>query len=127
MKKRFYSPFDALTHILSGKWKFLILWKLNIHGFMRFNELQKATDSASSKVLSNQLKELENCKFIKRISYPVVPPKVEYHITDLGRSLWPVLLSMQEWSIEYLQGREYEVDREAIEELKRVRTQKIPD
>ena len=87
----------ALTKI-GGKWKTLILWHLN-GGTRRFGELQRLTPGVTSKMLIQQLRELEADGLITRKVYPQVPPKVEYSLTDLGRSLKPVLEAMCEWGL----------------------------
>ena len=121
MKEKYHCPFEALMDTVGGKWKMLILWRLNLHDFLGFSELQRLTGGATTKVLSDQLKELEKYGFIQRIAYPEIPPRVEYHITDLGKSLWPVLVSMQEWSIEYLQKRNIEIDEDVLKEFQMVK------
>lgn len=121
MKKSYHCPFEALIDILGGRWKLLILWRLNIHDFLRFGELQKIGDEASREILTAQLADLEREGFIQRVTYPEIPPRVEYHITDLGRSLWPVLLAMQEWSIDYLEKKEIVIEEEVLEEFQQVK------
>ena len=79
---------DALS-ILVGKWKPIILSHLLKNGTQRFSELKRRMPEITQKMLTNQLRELENEDIIQRVVYPQVPPKVEYSITEYGRSLEP--------------------------------------
>jgi len=85
--------------LISNKWKILIIRDL-LNGTKRFGELQRTVAGISQKVLTSNLKELESDGLINRKVYPVVPPKVEYSLTDLGLSLKPVLDSMVAWGNE---------------------------
>ena len=87
---------DALG-ILVGKWKPIILLHLLKNGTQRFSELKRSMPGITQKMLTNQLRELEDEDIILRVVYPQVPPKVEYSITDYGRSLEPILEAMHEW------------------------------
>lgn len=89
-------PVSATIHLIGGKYKALILWHLT-SGVLRFNQLQKLVQEATPKMLTQQLRELENDKLITRQVYPVVPPKVEYALTEDGRSLFPILEAMYDW------------------------------
>lgn len=117
-------PFEILANMISGKYKIAILWHLNKDTFKRFSELQKLTHNPSSKVLSSQLRQLEKDGLIYRKVYPVVPPKVEYYISDLGKSLWPILLSMQNWSLDYLDKNNIPVENYIIEEFNSLKNEK---
>lgn len=120
MKESYHCPFDAFIDIVGGKWKMLILWRLNIHEYLRFSEMKSIAEGASTKVLSAQLKDLEREGLLKRISYPEVPPRVEYHITEKGRSLWKILKEIQGWSIELLRDNGHEIEDYILEEFKMV-------
>ena len=87
---------DALS-ILVGKWKPLILMYLMSMGTMRYGELKKALVGITPKMLTNQLRELEEEGLISRKLYPEVPPKVEYSITEYGMTLEPILEAMHKW------------------------------
>lgn len=87
---------DALS-ILVGKWKPIILLYLMSEGTMRYGELKKALVSITPKMLTNQLRELEEEGLISREVYREVPPKVEYSITEYGMTLKPILEAMHEW------------------------------
>lgn len=99
-----HCPVRTTLALIGGKHKAFILWNL-FDGTKRFSQLQKAVPQANAKMLSQQLKELEHDGLISRKAYAVMPPKVEYSLTDLGRSLRPVLSCIYEWGISYLQSR----------------------
>lgn len=90
------SPVNTTLNVIGGKWKPLILWFL-YSKTMRFNELGRELKGITQKMLTQQLRELEQDGLIKRKVYPVVPPKVEYSITSYGKTLYPVLESMASW------------------------------
>jgi DNA-binding HxlR family transcriptional regulator len=83
-------PAEAALHMISGKWKPRIIHEL-FQGTKRFGELQRLLPGISRHVLTTQLRELEADNLVERTVYPTVPPKVEYSLTDFGRSLEPVL------------------------------------
>jgi len=87
--------------VLGGKYKAVIVWHLNKNGVMRYNEIQKAIPHASAKMLSRQLKELEADGVVARKLYPVVPPKTEYRLTAMGKTLVPIVNAMSDWGHEY--------------------------
>ncbi|GGA33194.1 winged helix-turn-helix transcriptional regulator [Paenibacillus physcomitrellae] len=87
--------------VIGGKWKLIILWHLGLEGTKRFGELKKLIPNITQKMLTNQLRELEEDKLISRRVYPEVPPRVEYSMTEYGISLMPVLKSMYEWGKHY--------------------------
>ncbi|GAL82485.1 transcriptional regulator [Algibacter lectus] len=91
-------PITIFMEQIGGKWKPVIIWLLLLNEVMRFNELDKAIDGISQKMLSQQLKDLEKLDIINRKSYPVIPPKVEYRLTNKGKSLKENLTSIMEWS-----------------------------
>ena len=92
---------EAAIAVLGGKYKAIIIWHLNVSGVMRYNELRKAIPQATPKMLSQQLKELEGDGIVKRKLYPVVPPKTEYSLTPLGRTLVPIVNAMSDWGHDY--------------------------
>lgn len=99
-----HCPVEATLDLIGGKYKALILWHLS-EGTLRFSELRRVITNATPKMLTQQLRELEAQALISREVYPVVPPKVEYSLTDLGRSLMPILVAMRDWGAEYLRGQ----------------------
>lgn len=92
---------DLTLAVIGGKWKMLILWHLGKEETKRLNELKALMPSITQRMLINQLRELESDFIIHREVYPVVPPKVEYSLTDRGKKLMPILDSMYEWGKEY--------------------------
>ncbi len=84
-------------NILNGKWKLKILWEISRCGTVRFNKLQKNLDGISSIMLSRSLNELSEYNLVNRKQYSEIPPRVEYTLTDLGKSLCPVLHAIEEW------------------------------
>ena len=101
-----HCPVEATLDMIGGKYKALILWHLS-EGTLRFSELQKRI-SATAKMLTQQLRELESNKLIHREVFPIVPPKVEYSLTDLGKSLLPMLVAMRDWGANYLRSCDLE-------------------
>ncbi|MBR2422624.1 MAG: helix-turn-helix transcriptional regulator [Oscillospiraceae bacterium] len=93
-------PVEATLDLIGGKYKTLILWHLS-EGKLRFSELKKVV-SATPKMLTQQLRELESQRLVHREVFAVVPPKVEYSLTDLGRSLLPILVAMRDWGADYM-------------------------
>jgi len=86
-----------------NKWALLVILVLSEHGVTRFSELCKLIPDISSRVLSGTLKTLEADDLVKRIVYPTVPPKVEYELTDLGKSLVPIIAQLTDWAQSNLQ------------------------
>lgn len=87
---------DLIGEVLYGKWKMRLLWFIH-QGFQRPSELQRKIPGASRRVLNVQLKELESHELIGKVIYPVVPPRVDYYLTDLGKSLIPVIDAIGQW------------------------------
>jgi DNA-binding HxlR family transcriptional regulator len=87
---------EATLSVIGGIWKPVLVFHL-LGGTLRFNALCRAAPSATPRMITLQLRELEADGIIKRTVFPEVPPRVEYEVTDLGRSLEPVLLSMRDW------------------------------
>ena len=92
---------EATMDIIGGKYKVIILWHLIKEGTMRFSQLQKAIPQATPKMLSSQLKELEASGIVERVLYPVVPPKTEYSLTEFGKTLEPIVVSLRDWGNKY--------------------------
>ena len=93
-------PIEVGLNILSGKWRFHIIWHIS-KGPIRFNELQRLLGTITTKTLTSQLRELEEQGIVKRTVYPVAPPKVEYTLTDLGETMRPVLKALCDWGTYY--------------------------
>ncbi len=96
-------PVAAALRLIGGKYKALILWHLS-DSVLRFSELKKLVPEATPKMLTQQLRELEDDGLIARKVYPVVPPKVEYSLTGLGKSLFPILKAMYEWGSDLMRS-----------------------
>ena len=93
-------PVAATLHLIGGKYKALLLWHLSGR-VLRFSQLRQLVPEATPKMLTQQLRELEQDGLINRKVYPVVPPKVEYSLTPLGESLFPILEAMYNWGSRY--------------------------
>lgn len=93
-------PVETTLTLIGDKWKVLILRDL-LPGTKRFGELKKSIGNVSQKVLTAQLRTMEDSGLINRTVYPEVPPKVEYSLTELGRSLKPILDALQNWGENY--------------------------
>ena len=91
---------DLIGEVLYGKWKIRLLWFIN-EGHKRPSELQRKIPDASRRVLNMQLKELEEHELVTRTIYPVMPPKVEYSLTNFGQSLIPVISAIGNWGDEH--------------------------
>lgn len=93
-------PVETTLMLISDKWKVLILRDL-LPGTKRFGELKRSLGSVSQKVLTAQLRQMEESGLLVRTVYPEVPPRVEYTLTELGYSLKPILDAMWNWGEEY--------------------------
>ncbi len=98
-------PVEATLSLIGGKYKALILWNL-ANRTLRFSELHKAVSGATAKMLTQQLRELEAQSLIHREVFPIIPPKVEYSLTELGKSLMPILVAMRDWGAGYLRSKD---------------------
>lgn len=105
MKSTNNCPVGITLEMIGGKYKALILWHLS-ENTLRFSELRKVISGATPKMLTQQLRELEAHKLIHREVYPIIPPKVEYSLTELGKSLMPVLVAMRDWGADYLHSND---------------------
>lgn len=90
-------PMYYTISLLEGKWKWVILWNIYEADVIRYNQLREKLQPIAHKTLSKQLKELEADNLIHREQYNQIPPKVEYSLTDKGKSLIPILNLMSEW------------------------------
>jgi DNA-binding HxlR family transcriptional regulator len=97
-------PVETTLSLIGDKWKVLILRDL-MTGRKRFSELNRSIGSISQKVLTAQLRSMENDGLLGRRAYAEVPPRVEYSLTELGKSLAPVLESMRRWGAWYKQAQ----------------------
>ena len=102
-------PVGTTISVIGGKYKSLILWHL-ISSTLRFGELSRLIPQATPKMLTQQLRELEEDNLVLRTVYPVVPPKVEYSLTELGASIRPILEAMYSWGEDYLKKKGCEIN-----------------
>ncbi len=93
---------DATLRVIAGKWKPLIVYFLAQHGPIRYGELRRAVRDVSDKVLVQQLKDLEADGLVKRTDYKEVPPRVDYALTALGRSLAEAMVPLCAWGTEHM-------------------------
>jgi DNA-binding HxlR family transcriptional regulator len=92
---------ESALDVIGGKWKSVVLFYL-LDGTKRFSELRRLLPSVTQRMLTLQLRELERDGLVHRRVYAQIPPKVEYSLTDFGRTLEPVLLGLRDWGGEYL-------------------------
>ncbi len=107
MEPNEHCPVEATLDLIGGKYKALILWNL-ADGKLRFSQLRNKITKATPKMLTQQLRELETQNLIHREVYPVIPPKVEYSLTETGKSLMPILVAMRDWGAQYMRGKNQE-------------------
>lgn len=89
---------EMIMGIVAGKWKPAIIYALVMNGTLRFNDLRRMIPKVSQRMLTQQLRDLERHGIVKRVLYPQVPPRVEYSVTQLGRSLHPIFKSFCRWA-----------------------------
>jgi len=98
--KQYNCFFQLATDMIGGKWKGMVLWALK-KDVKRNGELKKLIPLISQKMLTQQLRELEDVGIVERIVYPVIPPKVEYKLTKSGQKLIPILEELHDWGKEF--------------------------
>ncbi|WP_216204717.1 winged helix-turn-helix transcriptional regulator [Amycolatopsis aidingensis] len=98
-------PVEVALEVLGGKWKLVIIEHLR-GGTRRFGELRRLMPRITQRVLTRQLRELEADGLVRRTVYPEVPPKVEYTLTELGRSLDPIVARLRQWGERYAVGHQ---------------------
>ncbi|HEX4931544.1 MAG TPA: helix-turn-helix domain-containing protein [Gemmatimonadaceae bacterium] len=101
----FQSPVELALDVIGGKWKMPILWRLNQRDW-RYNELHRDLKRVSHKVLTQQLRELEDAGLLTRTVHPVIPPHVDYAITELGRTAIPAIEALRAWGAKYRRAME---------------------
>lgn len=87
---------EATLTLIDGKWKGVVLYHL-LSGTLRFNEIRRKLPSVTQRMLTHQLRELEADGLISRVVFPQVPPRVDYSLTERGRSLEPVIMALKAW------------------------------
>ncbi|MBT2286515.1 winged helix-turn-helix transcriptional regulator [Paenibacillus polymyxa] len=111
VRKKYNISVEATLEVIGGKWKCVILCHL-IHGKRRTSDLKRIMPAITQKMLTQQLRELENDGIVNRIVYNQVPPKVEYELSDYGRSLEPILNALCNWGDQHI-VKEYR-DKSAV-------------
>lgn len=107
--KLYYNPVEFAMDRIGGTWKMPILWRLKDQ-VLRFSELKRSMPKITDKMLTTQLRELEEYGYIHREVYPVVPPKVEYSLTEKGRRAIPIIDAIRRYGLELMK-------EEGVEEL----------
>lgn len=110
--RTYYNPVEYAMHQIGGTWKMPILWRLGKKEVLRYSELKKYLPHISHKMLSTQLRELEADGFVTRTVYPVVPPKVEYRLTEKGQRAIPVIEFIRQYGMDLM--REAGIDPELV-------------
>src|SRR6187402_3160151 len=123
-------PVTTALSVIGGKWKVIILWHLKEGGVKRFGELQRLVRGISQKMLTQELRDLEESGLVSRKVYPVVPPKVEYSLTETGWSLKPLLEQLSDWGRDYRKSRgeavlEMHVEENSLRPSRQLET--VPD
>jgi len=119
MAKRSYDcqygcPVEATLDVIGGKWKGVILFHL-LDGIKRFNQLRRLLPDVTQRMLTLQLRELEDDGVLVRTVYAEVPPRVEYQLSEFGQSLRPVLMLMRQWGVDYLDVIKQQKARQGLE------------
>lgn len=96
-------PVETTLSFIDGKWKGVILYHLLTDGTLRFSELRRRLQAVTQRMLTKQLRELEEQGLVTRTVYPVVPPRVDYALTPLGQSLRPVIMILEQWGNRYVE------------------------
>lgn len=110
LQKKYNCPLELTMDLIGGKWKIIILWHL-LDNKKRFSELNRLMPNITQKMLTTQLRELEEKGLINRYVYPQVPPKVEYSLTEQGYSLKSLLNDMCSWSTSYANSNDIEISQ----------------
>ena len=94
-------PVETCVQLIGSKWRLLIMRDLLMNESMRFGQLQRSVGKVSQKVLTSNLRDMEESGLVVRRVYPEVPPRVEYSLTETGKSLKPIIDAMWDWGTEY--------------------------
>lgn len=114
--RHYQCPVEATLEVVGGKWKPIILWQLRTEK-LRFSRLQQSMQGISPKMLTKQLRELEQDGIILREVYPEIPSKVEYSLTEFGETVLPVLDALCQWGIEYLRRECVMIDNNCLKNI----------
>ncbi|WP_420852321.1 winged helix-turn-helix transcriptional regulator [Oceanirhabdus seepicola] len=116
LKEKSYRCYFELTlDLIGGKWKPIILYYLGFHGTLRYAELRRCLSKITERMLTKQLRELEMDKMVNRKIYPQIPPKVEYSLTEKGKSLIPLLNQLKDWGEGYFNDNIELFDHKTLE------------
>jgi DNA-binding HxlR family transcriptional regulator len=118
--KVYYNPVEFALLFIGGTWKMPILWRLN-HATMRYGELKKALPHITHKMLSSQLRELEQHGLVSRKVYAQVPPKVEYSITTKGKRTIPLITAIRNYGLEMMKEKGLDTTKEGAKGKKKKR------
>lgn len=102
--KKYNCYFEMAIDVMGGKWEPIILYYMNINGVVRHSELKRFIPSINERMLTRQLRELEEDCLIERKVYPVIPPKVECTLTEHGKNLVPILKELINWGRNYAEA-----------------------
>jgi DNA-binding HxlR family transcriptional regulator len=102
--KSYNNPVELALDVVGGKWKMPILWRLKDRVW-RYGELKRSLGRVTHKMLTEQLRELENDGLVHRKVYPEIPPKVEYSLTEKGKTVIPVIENLRDWGARYKDDR----------------------
>lgn len=105
IQSNFNCPFELTLELIGGKWKGLILWHLHDKEVLRNGEMLRLMPKITQKMLTQQLREMEENGLVKRVIYEQIPPKVEYSLTEHGKALRPILKMMIVWGLDYAQNK----------------------
>ncbi|MDV2685657.1 helix-turn-helix domain-containing protein [Alkalihalophilus lindianensis] len=114
-EKTFFTSKDLALSVIGGRWKIAIIWCLLQQSPLRLSEIQKYLPNVNQRMLIRQLRELEEDQIITRIVYPVVPPKVEYQLSEVGLLLEPVVTSICDWGDHFKTFLEENSDKTSVE------------
>ena len=112
LQKKYNFALELTMDIIGGKWKLIILWHL-LDGPKRFSELDRLLPNITQRMLTTQLRELEDKGLVNRKVYPQVPPKVEYSLTERGSSLNNILNEICKWSMSYADDNDIEISKDS--------------
>lgn len=102
--QEYFCSLELAMDIIGGKWKTMMIYYLK-DGPLRSSDLQRSLRGVSNKMFTQTARELEKSKIIKRIIYPVIPPRVEYELTELGSTIIPLIMQMSDWGISIAQSK----------------------
>ncbi|MEI5893609.1 transcriptional regulator [Bacillus cereus] len=114
-EKEFFTGKDLALSVIGGRWKIAIIWCLLQRSPLRLSEIQKKLPDVNQRMLIRQLRELEEDKIITRCVYPIVPPKVEYELSEVGRRLERVVTAICDWGDEFSEFVEMDATQTPVE------------